>query len=102
MNIYVAKFDSQLSDEQLKELFTPYGEVTSATVQIDNFTDQSRCFGYVEMPDADQAKKAIAALNLSEVNGAIIKVEESEVKEIKRGSYKVGNVEVNPYRFKKN
>ena len=102
MNIYVAKFDNRLSDEQLKELFVPFGQVTSATVQMDSFTDQSRCFGYVEMPDEEQAKKAIAALNMSDVNGSVIKVEESEVKEIKKGSYKVGNMDVNPYRFKKN
>ena len=102
MNIYVAKFDSQLTDEQLKNLFAPFGEVSSANVQIDGFTDKSRCFGYVEMPNEQQAKNAIAALNQTEVNGSQIKVEETELKDVRRGSYKVGNSGVNPYQFKKN
>jgi RNA recognition motif-containing protein len=102
MNIYVAKFDNQVTDEQLKNLFIPFGEVKSARVQMDNFTDKSRCFGYVEMPDEQQARNAIGALNQSDVNGCQIKVEESEVRDVKRGSYKVGNAGINPYQFKKN
>jgi RNA recognition motif-containing protein len=102
MNIYVSNFDSQLTDEKLKNLFTPYGEVLSATVEMDSFTDQSRCFGYVEMPDEKEAKTAIEALNQSEVNGRQIKVEERELKQVNKGSYKVGTVGVNPYRFKRN
>jgi len=102
MNIYIAKFDLQMKNEELKNLFTPYGEVQSALVEMDAFTNLSRGFGYVEMPDEKQAQAAIAGLHHSVLNGNEILVKVAEPKEIKRGSYKVGDGGVNPYRFKKN
>ena len=102
MNIYVAYFDLQWKDEDLKKLFAPHGEVETAKVEMDVFTDQSRGFGYVEMPDETQARTAIEALNKTEVNGTQLKVQEAEPKESKKGSYKVGSGGINPYRFKKN
>jgi len=102
MNIYVAKFDTQWKKEDLNEIFAPYGNVSSSTIEMDAFTDKSRGFGYVEMPDEEQAKAAIIALNQAEVKGCQIIVHEAEPKELKRGSYKVGSGGVNPYRFKKN
>lgn len=102
MNIYVGNFSTQLKDEDLKNLFVPHGEVTSAVVAIDGFTEQSRGFGYVEMPVEEEARAAIAALNQKEVNGATLTVEEAEPKETRKGSYKVGSGSINPYRFKKN
>lgn len=101
MNIYVANFDTQWSDAHLKELFTPYGTVDSADVMIDGFTEQSRGFGYVEMPDETQANKAIAELNQTEQNGLRLTVSKAEPRDKRQGSYKVGN-SVNPYRFRKN
>lgn len=102
MNIYVARFAVEWKDTDLQTLFTPFGAVASAAIEIDSFTEKSRCFGYVDMPDEDQAKTAIAALNKSTVNGFELTVKEAEPKEIKRGSYKVGGGAINPYRFKKN
>lgn len=101
MNIYVAQFDLEWKDEDLKNLFTPHGDVQSAKVEMDVFTDRSRGFGYVEMPD-DQARTAISALDKTEVNGKKLMVQEAEPKEARKGSYKVGNGGINPYRFKKN
>ena len=102
MNIYVSDFDTQLNNEGLRDLFAPHGEVQSAEIAMDVFTDKSRGFGYVEMPVEEEARAAIAALNKKEINGRSISVQEAEPREIKRGSYKVGNGGVNPYRFKKN
>jgi RNA recognition motif-containing protein len=102
MNIYVAQLDAQMKDEDLKSIFAPYGNVASASVEIDAFTDKSRGFGYVDMPDEEQAKAAISSLHQKEINGHQIIVQEAVAKEIKRGSYKVGTGGVNPYRFKKN
>lgn len=102
MNIYVAKFDTQMNDNELRDLFTPYGEVKAASIEMDVFTNKSRGFGYVEMPDENQAKAAIEGLDQTTHNGNVITVQQSEPKEVKRGSYKVGNGGVNPYRFKKN
>lgn len=101
MNLYVANFSTQLQNDELRNLFTPYGEVTSAEIAIDGFTEKSRGFGHVEMPNDEEARAAIAALNQKEINGATLTVKEAEQKEAKRGSYKVGNGGVNPYRFKK-
>lgn len=102
MNIYVANFDSKLTNETLKELFSPYGMVDKALVMMDVFTDQSRGFGYVEMPDETEANQAIIALHQSELNGLKLTVSKADPIPERKGSYKVGNGSVNPYRFKKN
>ena len=102
MNIHVSNLDTNLKDADLRSLFTPHGEVESAEIAIDSFTDKPRGFGYVEMPDDEQAKAAIAALDQKEVSGRQIIVKEAEPKHIRRGSYKVGDGSVNVYRFKKN
>ena len=102
MNIYVANFDTKWNDENLKELFLTYGNVQSAQVMIDGFTERSRGFGYVEMPDAQEAETAIKALHATELNGGTLTVRQADPREEKKGSYKVGNGGINPYRFKKN
>ena len=102
MNIYVAKLDTQMQNEELKNLFKPYGEVQSAKIEIDAFTDQSRGFGYVEMADETEAQAAIDGLNESTINGKTITVKMAVPVEARKGSYKVGDGGVNPYRFKKN
>lgn len=101
MNIYVANFDTQWTSENLKTLFDPYGEVDNAEVMIDAFTDRSRGFGYVEMADEAAAIQAISALNQTEQNGLKLTVTKAAPLVEQKGSYKVGNSGVNPYRFKK-
>src|SRR5579875_2737695 len=81
MNIYVSNLSFNVNDEDLRGFFTPYGEVTSAKVITDKFTGQSRGFGFVEMSDNTAAKKAIAELENSTVDGRNIKVTEARPKE---------------------
>jgi len=81
MNIYVSNLGFNIQDEDLKGFFTPYGEVTSAKVISDKFTGKSRGFGFVEMPDDNAAKTAIAELDNGEVEGRTIKVMEARPKE---------------------
>jgi RNA recognition motif-containing protein len=102
MNIYVGNFDTQWTNENLKDLFAPFGTVDKALVMIDAFTDRSRGFGYVEMPDDAAAGQAISALDQSEQNGLKLNVSKAAVREERKGSYKVGNGGINPYRFKRN
>jgi RNA recognition motif-containing protein len=102
MNILISNLHTDVKDNDLRNLFTPHGEVTSAEIAMDAFTDRSRGFGYVEMPNEEEAQKAIAALNQSEVNGLNISVQQAKPKEVHKGSYKVGNGAINVYRFKKN
>ena len=80
MNIYVANLSFDLQDEDLKALFVPYGEVSSARVIMDKVTDRSRGFGFVEMADDAAGKKAIAELNGATAGGRPIKVNEAKPK----------------------
>ena len=81
MNIYVSNLSFNLQDEDLKQVFTEYGEVSSAKVIIDKFTNQSRGFGFVEMPDTTAAQKAITSLDGSSVQNKNIRVVEARPKE---------------------
>ncbi len=81
MNIYVSNLSFNVQDEDLKEFFTEYGEVSSAKVITDKFTGKSRGFGFVEMPDNESAQKAIAELDNGTVEGRNIRVMEAKPKE---------------------
>ena len=102
MNIYIANLDTRWKDSDLKNLFVPHGQVDTAEISFDSFTDLSRGFGYVEMPNEEEAQKAINTLHETEVNGKKIPVQQAKPKNICKGSSKVGNGAVNMYRFKKN
>jgi RNA recognition motif-containing protein len=80
MNIYVGNLSWNLKDQDLSNLFASYGEVASAKIVTDKFTNRSKGFGFVEMTNDDQAQAAIAALNGSEVDGRNIVVNESRPK----------------------
>lgn len=80
MNIYVGNISWNLKDQDLANLFASYGEVTSAKIVTDKFTNRSKGFGFVEMADDAAAQAAIAALNGSEVDGRNIVVNESRPK----------------------
>jgi RNA recognition motif-containing protein len=81
MNIYVSNLSFNVQDEDLREFFTEYGEVTSAKVITDKFTQRSKGFGFVEMSDDAAAAKAIAELDGSTADGRTIKVTEARPKE---------------------
>src|SRR5689334_20509129 len=95
MNIYVSNLSFNVQDEDLREFFTEYGEVSSAKVITDKFTGKSRGFGFVEMPDTEAAKKAIAELDNGTVEGRTIRVMEAKPKEEKPrnsgGGFRGGN-----------
>ena len=91
MNIYVSNLSFNVQDEDLREFFTPYGEVTSAKVISDRETGRSRCFGFVEMSDDAAAQKAVAELNDASVDGRTIKVMEAKPKEDRPARSNGGN-----------
>ena len=74
MNIYVSNFSFAVQDEDLREFFAEYGEVSSAKVIMDKYTNRSKGFGFVEMPDDAAGQKAIAELDGGMVEGRAIKV----------------------------
>jgi RNA recognition motif-containing protein len=80
MNIYVSNLGFDIQDQDLKKLFTPYGEVSSSKVVNDRETGRSRGFGFVEMPDTTAATKAIEELNGASVKGRAMNVVEARPK----------------------
>ncbi len=72
MNIYVGNLSPSVSDEDLNGLFSEHGNVSSAKVIRDNYTQTSRGFGFVEMPGQTEAQKAIDTLNSHELKGNAI------------------------------
>src|SRR5437588_11999037 len=85
MNIYVSNLSFNIQDEDFKEFFAPYGEVSSVKVINDKFSGKSRGFGFVEMADDTAAKKAIAELDQAMVEGRAIRVVEAKPKEDRSG-----------------
>src|SRR6266513_5974503 len=81
MNIYVGNLSWSLKDQDLSNLFSPFGEVTSAKIVTDKFTQRSKGFGFVEMASDEEAQAAIAQLNGSEVEGRSLVVNESRPKQ---------------------
>ena len=81
MNIYVSNLSFAVRDEDLRGYFAEYGEVSSAKVIMDKFTNRSRGFAFVEMPDNAAAEKAIKELDGATVDGRSIKVNVAKPKE---------------------
>jgi RNA recognition motif-containing protein len=69
MTIYVSNLSFTMTDDQLKKVFVPFGEVSSARIMTDKFTNRSRGFAFIEMPDEQDAQKAINDLNGSSCDG---------------------------------
>jgi len=80
MNLYVGNLSYDTQDDNLRGAFAAHGEVESARVITDRETGRSRGFGFVEMPNAQEAQQAIAALNGQEVDGRAISVNEARPK----------------------
>lgn len=80
MDIYVGNLAYSTDDEILKNAFAEFGEVTAARIVADRMTGRSKGFGFVEMPDREQAQAAIDALNGKELDGRSIRVNESQPK----------------------
>jgi RNA recognition motif-containing protein len=78
MNIYVGQLPYNTSEEELKSIFTEYGEVASLNLITDKFSGQSKGFGFIEMPNNAEADQAIKALNKSMLKGREIKVNQAE------------------------
>jgi RNA recognition motif-containing protein len=84
--LYVGNLAYSVSNGDLEQLFSQAGQVQSATVIMDKFSGQSRGFGFVEMASADEASKAIAQFNDSDLKGRNIKVNEAKPRESSVGA----------------
>ncbi len=81
MNIYIGNLDYGVTEDDLREAFGEFGEVSSANIISDKFTGRSKGFGFVEMPSDAEANQAIDALNDTDLNGRSIKVNQARPRE---------------------
>lgn len=77
MNIFVAKLNYATSEDALRQAFEEFGSVDSAKVIMDRETQRSKGFGFVEMPNDDEANQAISSLNETELDGRTIVVKKA-------------------------
>ena len=81
MNIYTGNLPYTISEDELRDLFAEYGDVSSVTIITDKYSGKSKGFGFVEMPHQAEAEEAIKNLNESSVKGRNIKVNQARPRE---------------------
>ena len=81
MNIFVAKLSFNTQEDDLRDAFEEFGEVSSVKIIMDKFTGRSKGFGFVEMDNDDEARAAIDDLNEAELDGRTIVVKKAEPRE---------------------
>jgi RNA recognition motif-containing protein len=84
VNIFVGNLAFTTTEQDLRELFEPYGTVETVRIMTDRETGRSRGFGFVEMPDSRAAHSAIDALNGTQVAGRTLTVNEARPQEPRR------------------
>ena len=77
MNIYVGNLSYNATEENLRQAFEAIGQVSSATIVKDKYSGQSKGFGFVDMPSAEEARSAINQLNGKELKGRTLNVNEA-------------------------
>lgn len=90
MNIYVGNLAREVTDDDLREAFGAFGQVTSSTIIRDKFSGESRGFGFVEMPAKAEAQAAITGLNGKELKGRILSVNEARPRSDRRRNRRRG------------
>ena len=92
MNIYIGNLSYEVTEEDLKQAFEAFGEVESVKIIKDKYTNRSKGFGFVEMPDNADAQSAINDLNDTELKGQTLKVNKARPSESRggRGGHGVG------------
>jgi RNA recognition motif-containing protein len=87
MNIYVGNLLREATEDDLRQVFEAFGEVTSVKIITDRYTGDSRGFGFVEMPNLQEAKSAISGLDGKDLKGRTLKVNEARPRDDKRGGF---------------
>jgi RNA recognition motif-containing protein len=77
LNIYVGNLSYEVNEEDLRQAFQAFGQITTVSVIKDKFTGQSKGFGFVEMPAQAEAQAAIAGLNGKELKGRTLNINEA-------------------------
>jgi RNA recognition motif-containing protein len=87
MNIYVGNLPMTINENDLRESFQAFGEVATASVIKDKFSGESRGFGFVEMPNKNEAEKAISMLNGKDMKGRTARVNEAKPRTERSGGF---------------
>ena len=86
MNIYVGNLAYEATDNDVRQIFEPFGAVTSVTIIKDKYSGDSKGFGFVEMPSKAEAQSAIDGLNGNDLKGKTLNVNEARPRVDNRGS----------------
>jgi RNA recognition motif-containing protein len=81
MNIYIGNLPYSVTDGDLRDAFSKFGQVNSSNIISDKFSGRSKGFGFVDMPNAGEAREAIEAMNDKDFKGRTIKVNEARPRE---------------------
>jgi len=84
-NIFVGNLNFNTSEDELRQLFEAHGQVDRVSIMTDRETGRSRGFGFVEMANAEEAERAIAALNGTQIGGRTLNVNEARPKPERSG-----------------
>ena len=87
MNIYVGNLVRETNEDDLRKAFEAFGEVTSAKIIIDRDTNYSKGFGFVEMPDQQEATSALSGLDGKDLQGRTLKVNEARPRNDRRDDF---------------
>jgi RNA recognition motif-containing protein len=85
--LYVGSLPYSVTEDELRDLFAPYGQIESVRIITDKFTGQSKGFGFVEMSNDDEAQKAVAAVNGQQMNGRTLIVNEARPEQRRERSF---------------
>ncbi len=85
MNIYVGNIAREVTEEELRTAFAEFGEVSTATILKDKYTNEPRGFGFVEMPSKSEAIEAMKQMNGREIKGKKLIVNEARQREERHG-----------------
>ena len=77
MRLFIGNLPNSYNEDKVREIFSQHGEVSNVGVPLDRYTNSPRGFAFVEMPNDEEAKSAISAINGTEHDGREIKVEEA-------------------------
>ena len=81
MNIYIGNISYSIDEQELGQIFSEYGEVSSAKIIMDRVTGRSKGFGFVEMPNKNEGQQAIDSLEGKEIDGRKLRVNEARPRE---------------------
>ncbi len=87
MNIYVGNVLREATEDDLRQAFEAFGQVSSVKIITDKYTGDSRGFGFVEMPNHQEAQSAISELDGKDLKGRTLKVNEARPRDDSRGGF---------------